>query len=52
MLPAKQLNYTINKTMMRVELPVPLKPGQRFIFKVDWNYKIADRMINGWPRWL
>ncbi len=39
----KTLNYTINKTMMRLELPAPLKAGQRFIFKLDWNYKIADR---------
>lgn len=39
----KPLNYTINKTMMKVNLPVPLKPGQKFVFKVDWNYKIADR---------
>ncbi len=43
----KPLVYTINKTMMRVELPAPLKPGQRFIFKLDWNYKIADRMSRG-----
>jgi len=40
----KNLKYTINKTMMRVELPVPLKPGQKFNFKLDWNYKISDRM--------
>lgn len=37
------LRYTINKTMMRVDLPVALKPGQRFVFKIDWNYKIPDR---------
>jgi hypothetical protein len=43
----KKLNYTINKTMMRIELPVPLKPGQRFVFKLDWNYKIADRFGRG-----
>jgi hypothetical protein len=43
----KPLEYTINKTMMRVELPAPLKPGQRFTFKLDWNYKIADRMGRG-----
>lgn len=43
----KTLKYTINKTMMRVELPAPLKPGQRFVFKLDWNYKIADRMSRG-----
>jgi len=43
----KSLTYTINKTMMRVELPAVLKPGQRFTFKLDWNYKIADRMSRG-----
>ncbi len=43
----KSLRYTINKTMMRIELPTPLKPGQRFAFKVDWNYKITDRMTVG-----
>jgi hypothetical protein len=39
----KLLNYTINKTMMRIELPQPLKPGQQFIFRVDWNYNIIER---------
>lgn len=43
----KVLNYLINKTMMRVELPTPLKPGQKFIFKLDWSYKIADRLAKG-----
>ena len=43
----KALNYTVNKTMMRVELPAPLKAGQRFVFKLDWNYKIVDRMGRG-----
>jgi len=39
----KMLKYTINKTMMKVELPVPLKPGQKFVFNCSWNYKLADR---------
>jgi hypothetical protein len=39
----KPINYTINKTMMKVDLPIPLKPGQKFVLKVDWNYKIANR---------
>ena len=39
----KSLNYVINKTMMKVDLPVPLKPGQKISFKLDWNYKIANR---------
>jgi hypothetical protein len=42
-----KLKYTINKTMMRVELPAPLKPGQKFIFKADWNYRITDRFQQG-----
>ncbi len=43
----KALKYTVNKTMMRVELPVALKAGQRFVFKVDWDYNIANRMSEG-----
>ncbi len=43
----KPLKYTINKTMMRVELPAVLKPGQRFVFRIDWHYTITDRMTRG-----
>jgi len=43
----KLLKYTVNKTMMRVELPLPLKPGQQFIFKIDWNYNIIERTKYG-----
>lgn len=43
----KPLRYTVNKTMMRLELPAVLKPGQQFIFKIDWNYQITDRMAVG-----
>jgi len=43
----KALPYTINYTMMRIDLPAPLKPGAKFIFKVDWNYNISDRMKEG-----
>ena len=43
----KKLDYTINKTMMRVELPAPLKPGQKFVFKIDWNYNIIERTKYG-----
>lgn len=42
-----KLAYTINKTMMRVEMPTPLKPGQQFVFNLNWNYKIPDRMTLG-----
>jgi hypothetical protein len=43
----KKLTYTINKTMMRVELPAVLKPGQKFQFRLDWNYKLSDRVNRG-----
>jgi hypothetical protein len=43
----QNLKYLVNKTMMRVELPAPLKPGQKFVFHCDWNYKISDRMSMG-----
>ncbi len=43
----KALSYTINKTMMRIDLPAPLKAGQQFIFNVDWTYKIPDRLTFG-----
>ena len=39
----KPIKYTINKTMMKVDLATPLKPGQKFIFNVEWNYKIVNR---------
>ncbi len=40
----KPLKYTINNTMMRVELPQPLKTGESFLFRVNWNYYIPDRV--------
>ncbi len=43
----KDLNYSINKTMMRIELPSPLKPGGKFVFNVKWWYNINDRMKIG-----
>ncbi|MFP5042821.1 M1 family metallopeptidase [Parasediminibacterium sp. JCM 36343] len=43
----KALQYTVNKTMMRIELPAALKPGQQFAFKLNWSYKISDRMNGG-----
>ncbi len=37
-----KLNYTINQTMMRIDLPAPLNPGQSFVFNIDWNYLITE----------
>jgi len=41
------LRYTINKTMMRVDLPTPLAPGGTFVFNVGWNYAINNQRIFG-----
>ncbi len=43
----KPIKYTINQTMMRVELPAPLKPGQQFKLKVEWSYLIPNRLTIG-----
>jgi hypothetical protein len=44
----KDLKYVIVKTMMRIDLPAPLSPGQSFAFSIDWNYQINDaRLIGG-----
>ena len=43
----KDLKYTVNKTMMRIDLATPLSPGSKFIFKIKWWYNINDRMRLG-----
>jgi hypothetical protein len=47
----KDIPVTINQTMMRVDLPQPLKAGQSMEFTVDWSFNIHDRMsfIGGRP---
>ena len=41
------LPYTVNNTMMRVDLPSPLREGQKFSFKIKWWFNINDRMDIG-----
>ncbi len=43
----KPLKYTVNKTMMRIDLPSPLVPGGAFSFKIDWHYLINNRLEIG-----
>ena len=40
-------SYTINKTMMRINLSKPLQPGSSFSFNVNWWYNINNRMEIG-----
>jgi len=39
------LKYTINKTMMRIDLATPLAPGQAFVFNVDYSFRINDARL-------
>lgn len=39
----KELKYTINKTMMRIDLPSPLAPGATYSLKIGWWYNINNR---------
>ena len=41
----RALPHTIVGTLMRVDLPSPLKQGQSFTFQVDWNYQIVEENI-------
>ena len=36
------LSHFINRTMMRINLPKALGPGESFKFRIKWNYKIND----------
>ncbi len=43
----QKLNYTIVKTMMRVDLPNELKTGEKVQFNISWWYNINNRMEIG-----
>ena len=43
----KDLKYTVNKTMMRIDLETPLKAGAVYTFKIKWWYNINDRIRLG-----
>ena len=36
------LSHTIVGTLMRIDLPRPLAPGQTTVFRVDWEYNIVE----------
>ena len=43
----KDMNYLINKTMMKINLDETLAPGASISFSVEWSYNINDRMKGG-----
>ena len=42
----KDLKYTVNRTMMRLELPKPLKTGDKFEFSIKWWYNINEHTVD------
>ncbi|MDP2189018.1 MAG: M1 family metallopeptidase [Sphingobacteriaceae bacterium] len=39
----RALPYTINQTMMRIDLPKALAPGKKISFRIAWSYRIPER---------
>ncbi|MES2325473.1 MAG: M1 family metallopeptidase [Pseudomonadota bacterium] len=50
----RALGHTINKTMMRIDLPQPMQPGSRFSFNVEWHFNVPEMQVlarrNGFER--
>jgi len=46
----EELPYTINYTMMRIDLQEPLEPGGKVDLEIKWGYRINDRMKDGGGR--
>ena len=41
------LSYSINQTMMRINLTTPMKPGEKFTFSINWWYNINNYRAEG-----
>jgi hypothetical protein len=46
-LSGKDLPFLINHTMLRIDLPSPMKTGDKYSFKIEWSYNEKDRMKFG-----
>ena len=42
----KPLSHTINNTMMRINLPEPLKAGESYSFDIKWWYNINEHTVD------
>lgn len=42
----RPLPYTVNRTMMRINIPTPLKSGEQISFSVKWWYNIPDHTVD------
>jgi len=43
----KPLHYIINGTMMRIDLPKPLKSGDSVELNINWNYQLHEQKVLG-----
>ena len=43
----RPLRYVINKTMMRIDLPQPMKPGSSYSFNMAWRFNIPEVNVLG-----
>jgi hypothetical protein len=43
----KAMSYTVNHTMMRINLASPMKPNSRISFSIKWSYNINDYQKDG-----
>jgi len=43
----KPIHYVINGTMLRIDLPKPLKSGDNTQFTVEWNYQLHEQKVLG-----
>jgi Peptidase family M1 domain len=43
----RDLSYVVVQTMMRIDLPEPIAPGDEFTFNIAWWYNINNRKKDG-----
>ncbi|GAB3459918.1 M1 family metallopeptidase [Massilia terrae] len=43
----RPLNFTINRTMMRIDLPQPVKAGGQVAFSIEWSFNIPEQKVIG-----
>ncbi|MDA8743358.1 M1 family metallopeptidase [Rubripirellula amarantea] len=45
----QELPHIVNQTMMRIDLPSPINPGQSYAMQIDYSYNIVDAKVM-WAR--
>jgi hypothetical protein len=42
----RPIKFLVNETMMRIDLPTPIKSGDQYIFSIKWWYNINNHVEN------